>query len=88
MAAVDYVLMTVECVGSSPRLEDAALALGVPVSALDPGFGIVQIDPSKNLCAVQVIASAIPKTRDAGSFKGPFANPRIDTFGPPKSDKK
>jgi hypothetical protein len=88
MAAADYVLMTVECAGSPPRLEDAALALGVPVSALDTGFGIIQIDPSKNLCAVQVLASAVPKTKDAGNFKGPFANPRIETFGPPKSDKE
>jgi hypothetical protein len=88
MAAQDYVLMTVECAGPSPRLEDAAHALGVPVSSLDAAFGIVPIDPSKNLCAVQVLASAVPKPKEKGGFKGPFANPRIETYGPPKSDKK
>jgi hypothetical protein len=86
MTAADYVLMTVECGANSPSLEDAAAALGVPVSALDPVFGVVPIDPSKNLCAVQIRSNAVPKVK--GDFKGPFSNPRIETFGPPKTGKQ
>ena len=87
MSTKDYVLMTVKCAGESPRLIDAATALNVPVSALDSTFGIIPIDPALGLFAVQVLSSAVNEPTEAKDYSGPFSNPRIETFGPPKSDK-
>lgn len=77
-------LMTVEISGE-PVLSAAADALGVPVSAIDAAFGVVAIDPERNLYAVQVREDALPPdAASAQGVSGPFANPRIEPFGPRK----
>jgi len=78
-------MMTISApTAATPSIERAAEMLGVNAEAMDRGFGVVLIDPSKHLYAVQVRASALPAsgTGSADGYSGPFANPRIDTFGP------
>ena len=77
--------MTVRLEGTSPSPSDAARVLGVSVAALDVEFGLVAIDPAKSLYCVMVGEEFLPKVRSGGDIGGPYANPRIDTFGPPKS---
>lgn len=81
-------LMTITCPGATPGVERAAELLGVERSAIDASFGIVAIDPSRGLYAVQVKSSALASSAAAGTrdatFQGPFSNPHIEGFGPKK----
>ena len=81
----DMSLMTIKSPGTKPGIKRAAEILGVKPAAMDRTFGVVPIDPSQGLYAVQVRASALAgsKTEQVdGSYRGPFANPRIEGFGP------
>jgi hypothetical protein len=76
-------LMTVTIPGESPGIARAAAALGVAPDAVDKAFGVVSIDPARNLYAVQVREDALQgKAKKTKDFEGPFANPRIEPFGP------
>jgi hypothetical protein len=75
-------LMTVSIPGANPGIEGAAAALGVAADVIDRAYGIVPIDPKRNLYAVQVRADALPKGGKGEPYSGPFANPRIEPFGP------
>jgi hypothetical protein len=51
---------------------------------VDPHFGVVSIDPTRNLYAILVTEEAVRRISAQPGVQGPFANPRIETFGPPK----
>jgi hypothetical protein len=78
-------LYTVESPTGHPTLAEAASKLNVQLSALDHAFGVVAIDPVRHLYAVQTRTDAAnaPHPASAG-VAGPFSNPRIEGFGPPK----
>jgi hypothetical protein len=83
MADIPMALMTVTIPGGTPGIERAAEALGVAPDAVDRAYGVVPIDPSRNLYAVQVREDALPKGDSrSGTYSGPFSNPRIEPFGP------
>jgi hypothetical protein len=73
-----------------PSLSDAAEQLGVPLADLNSTFGVVPIDPDRELYAVEVDAGVVPENKPAGDgdYRGPFANPPIAPFGPPKKGNK
>jgi hypothetical protein len=76
-------LMTVTIPGEHPGIARAAQVLGVAPEAMDQAFGVVPIDPARNLYAVQVREDALKgKQKKGKDFEGPFANPRIEPFGP------
>lgn len=78
-------LMTVTGVDRPPTLAEAAAQLGLAPADLDAGFGVVPIDPERNLFAVEVRADRVPAQapESAGeAYRGPFSNPRIAPFGP------
>jgi hypothetical protein len=78
-------LMTVRGTDQAPSLADAAAQLGVAAEDLDGSFGVVPIDPANGLYSVQVRSDRLPaQTESSQPYRGPFSNPRIDTFGPPK----
>jgi hypothetical protein len=76
--------MTVRSKDGPPTIEDAARQLGVPVVAVDRVFGVVTIDPKQGLYSVQVDAAQLPADASSDDFSGPFSNPRIEPFGPPR----
>lgn len=81
--------MTVQSDDGPPSLESAARQLGVAPEALDDAFGVVTIDPSRGLYSVQVDAAHLPaEVSDADAFRGPFSTPRIEPFGPVRSEPK
>jgi hypothetical protein len=84
----DTALMTVHGQDGAPSLEAAAEELGVSIDDLDRAFGVILIDPGRRLYGVQVNADRLPPDRGSGPYRGPFSNPRIDTFGPIQTDPR
>jgi hypothetical protein len=75
--------MTVTLDEATP--EAAARQLGIAAHHIDRAFGVVPLDPDRNLFAVRIPQHAVPAARPGESFRGPFADPRI---GVPTPDKK
>lgn len=74
--------MTVKVEGPA-TLEAAADALGVDEASLDPEFGIIEIDPDKELYSVMVEEGALNSDFESEKpYRGPFSNPRIAPTGP------
>lgn len=80
------VLVTIAYRGARrPSLRAAARLLGVRPEDLDRRFGVVVIDPERRLASVRAKASALPPDLAArGTVEGPFADPKIGAFGPPR----
>ena len=79
--------MTVNVDGHA-TLAAAASALGVKETALDPKFGVVGIDPDRNLYSVMVEMGTVDSNTDTGKpYRGPFSNPKIAPMGPTRSKK-
>lgn len=51
---------------------------------IDADYGLVSIEPSENRYAILVDASASTRLESQPGVEGPFANPRIEPFGPPQ----
>jgi hypothetical protein len=82
---VSGVLFTISSIAGAPSLTQASQMLGVDESALDPEFGVRLIDPRQHLYAVLVNETQAPQVKaQDGSVKGPFSNPGISDFGPPR----
>jgi hypothetical protein len=52
---------------------------------VDANYGLVPIDPDENRYAILVEESAADRVAAQPGAQGPFANPRIEPFGPPGS---
>lgn len=82
----DKALVTVQSEDGPPTLSAAARLLGVGLDAVDATYGVVLIDPKRGLYAVQVDAAQLPSSGSSDDeYRGPFSNPRIETFGPRRS---
>jgi hypothetical protein len=83
----DKALMTIRSEHGPPTLEAAARQLGVDVTAIDAQFGVIPIDPTQGLYSVEVDAAQLPaEVAGQEPYRGPFSNPRIESFGPPDTD--
>ena len=73
--------------GGTPTTAQAAAVLGLEPEDLDPEFGVIATDPTRNLYAVRVGAEAARRARppSEGGAEGIFSDPRIAPFGPPDS---
>lgn len=77
--AISYVLMIVNGRDGPPTDAAAAQQLGVAPADLDRDFGVVTINPDRQLYSVRVNGAKLPK---AGSGEnGPFADLPIGPFG-------
>ena len=79
-------LYTIESPQGPPSLSEVASRLQLTLSALDASFGVVLIDPKRHLYAVRANSGDAnsPASADPG-VSGPFADPKIEPFGPPRS---
>ena len=75
-----WALMSVALPEGETSLAEAARLLGVSDAALDADYGLVPIDRSRNLYAVQVRAEEIAGSTLGDAARGPFSNPRIAPF--------
>ncbi|WP_405728572.1 hypothetical protein OG885_08700 [Streptomyces sp. NBC_00028] len=86
------VLITVTLPPGS-TLDDARHRLGLTENEADTAYGLVPVDPANGTYALLVTAEAGARLQGApearGSYQGPFANPKIEPFGPvqPKDDE-
>jgi hypothetical protein len=77
-------MMTVELDPDSATLDKVAERLGLAPEEIDADFGVVPIDPDKHLYTVLVDEQASSRVAGQPGVEGPFANPRIEPFGPPR----
>jgi hypothetical protein len=56
--------------------------LGLTPEELDPGFGVVPIDPAERRYTILVDEAAAARVADAPQVEGVFGNPRIEGSGP------
>jgi hypothetical protein len=81
---MDRVLLTVRLEPGRATREDVCARLGVAESDLDPEFGVVLVDPQRNLYAVLVDEAVAPRAAQAEGVSGPYANPSIRPAEPPE----
>lgn len=81
------VLVTVT-LPSGSTLADARRRLGLADDEVDTAYGLVPVDPAHGTYALLVTEAAgariqgTARTEGPGSYGGPYANPKIEPFGP------
>ena len=89
MAEREMSLFTVKGNGGPPTFEEAARQIGISPDDIDRSFGVVALDPSRALYSVRALTAAVPKQESASEpYRGPFSDPKIETFGPLKYGKR
>ena len=79
-------LMMVVGAGVAPSRSAAADQLGVAVTDIDADYGVVPIDPDRDVYAVRVRADRLPSENDETKpYRGPYSDPKIAPFGGPDS---
>jgi hypothetical protein len=78
------VMLTVELDPAEATVDKAAERLGIERDRIDAEFGVVSIDPEQNLYTVLVDEQVAAEAAGRPGVEGPFSNPRIEPFGPPK----
>jgi len=80
------VLLTVKLPPEKASLPAAMRELQLHRDEIDADFGVVRLSPDDDLYAVMVDEAAAGRLtgRKDIEVKGPYANPRIEPFGPPK----
>ncbi len=82
------VMLTIKLPSERATLAEVRKRLGLAEDEIDEGFGLVALDPAAGLYAVVVAAEAGARASaaagDTGEVGGPYANPRIEPFGPPQ----
>jgi hypothetical protein len=78
------VMVTVRLDPERATLPEVRRLLGLADDEVDPGFGVVNIDPAGHRYTILVDEAAAARVRDAPAVEGVFGNPRIDPYGPPE----
>ncbi|HYT76763.1 MAG TPA: hypothetical protein VEL79_18555 [Vicinamibacterales bacterium] len=79
-------LMSVSGTDKPPTLEAAAVQLGVTPADLDTDYGIVLVDPRRQLYAVRVRIDRLPAASEREEYQGPFEDPAIGPL--PSGDRR
>ncbi len=77
-------MLTLELDPQEATVGQVAERLGLATEEIDADFGVVPIDPDKHLYTVLVEERASERVAGQPGVDGPFSNPRIEPFGPPK----
>ncbi|MEV5743233.1 hypothetical protein AB0L30_24520 [Microbispora rosea] len=80
------VLVTVRLTAPA-TLEGAMRRLGLTEDEVDTGYGLVPVDPGRNLYVLRVTEEAGRRVgdSDAGAADGgPYSDPPIEPYGPPR----
>ena len=78
-------MLTLQLDPAEASAEHVRRKLKLDDAALDPDFGVVEIDPAGHKYAVLVDEDVAENIQGTADVKGPFSNPRIEPFGPPES---
>ena len=79
-------LFTVKLPPKEATLEGAKRRLHLSDGDIDEDYGLVEIDPAGQLYALMIDDAAAARLEGTKTLEGPFANPRIETFGPPEPE--
>jgi len=84
----EMVMVTVDAMtGNPPLIEWVAEKLELPLEAFDSSFGVILINPDRNLYAVRVDGDLLPQViENQEGVEGPFSDPKIAPFGTPVSE--
>jgi hypothetical protein len=83
-----HVLLTCHLpAGTTASVDEVADRLGVPTGAIDPDFGVVLIDPAASSYAVMVDETHAGGAVERTGVEGPYANPRVEPFGPEPTER-
>jgi len=76
--AMRMVLMTIQPTEPGLTLEGVREHYGLAPGEVDERFGVILIDPRRNLFTVRIAESALERVRgDDWRVEGPFADPEI-----------
>jgi hypothetical protein len=80
------VMMTIQSPGHAPDFREVKERYGLADDEIDPDFGVVEVDPADGTYTVLVDERAAGKiSSDADwTVRGPYANVRVEPFGPPE----
>ncbi|GAA3068417.1 hypothetical protein [Streptosporangium carneum] len=76
------VLITVR-LPSEATLKQAMRRLDLREEEVDTGYGLVLIDPEQSLYGLRV-SEAAARRIDPAAGDGPYSDPRIEPYGPPR----
>ena len=77
------VMMTITGGQEQPSIERVAEELSVPLCAFDAQFGMILVDPKRDIYAIRVDPDQMPEAiRSDFVVSGPFSDPKIAPFGP------
>jgi hypothetical protein len=75
------VMVTLRLDPARASLPEVLGLLSLAPGEVDPGFGVVAIDPAEHLYTILVDEGAAARIADAPQVEGVFGNPRIEGFG-------
>jgi hypothetical protein len=80
------VMMTLQCKGEPPTVKAIRERFSLAETEIDASFGVVEVDPEEHLFTFLVEEGAAAKIQPGGDWAvaGPYANPRVEPFGPPR----
>ncbi|MGW3210248.1 hypothetical protein [Streptomyces sp. NPDC001135] len=78
------VLVTVT-LPAGATLQDALRRYGLTPDQVDETYGLVSVDPAQDLYALLVSEEAATRLTGSTGVSGPFADPPIEPYGPPRS---
>ena len=76
------VMFTIQGKGTAPSLDEVARTHGFHRAELDEQFGVIEVDPRDHTYAVLADEEAVGRVSGRSGVAGPFANPKIEPFGP------
>ena len=76
------VMVTLRLDPAQATLPEVLRLLGLAPEEVDPGFGVVPVDPAGHLYTILADQAAAARVADAPEVEGVFGNPRIEGFGP------
>jgi hypothetical protein len=78
-------MMTLRLDPTEANVASVKAKFGLRDDEIDSTFGVVCIDPAQNLYTILVDETTGAKLAGREGVSGPYANPKIEPFGPPTS---
>jgi hypothetical protein len=76
------VMLTLRLDPARASLEDVMRTLDLSDGQIDRDFGVVNVDPQRQLYAISVETGAAHRLSRRPEVAGPYASPKIEPFGP------